>query len=185
MNTSPAESEAQPLGRRGRNKIKMKERLYTAALELFAEQGYDQTSADEIAERADVARGTFFNHFPRKEDLIGTWGERHRERLVSIMADAFPDRTAAMLVAWVKAGRPLREEPYVAELFAEIVEDGRRTGELREDVIPQQVGNVRRDIYLGTLYRWFREAENEPEGRLEQELMQASELLLNGIVTRP
>ncbi|MEU5440105.1 hypothetical protein [Streptomyces griseofuscus] len=125
------------------------------------------------------------------------------------MADAFPDRTgaadrlrrcmtvlghineeehdrmAAMLVAWVKAGRPLREEPYVAELFAEIVEDGRRTGELREDVIPQQVGNVLRDIYLGTLYRWFREAENEPEGRLEQELMQASELLLNGIATRP
>ncbi|MFF9705153.1 hypothetical protein [Streptomyces griseofuscus] len=70
-------------------------------------------------------------------------------------------------------------------LFAEIVEDGRRTGELREDVIPQQVGNVLRDIYLGTLYRWFREAENEPEGRLERELMQASELLLNGIVTRP
>ncbi|MEV7752600.1 TetR/AcrR family transcriptional regulator [Streptomyces griseofuscus] len=209
MNTSPAESEAQPLGRRGRNKIKIKERLYTAALELFAEQGYDQTSVDEIAERADVARGTFFNHFPRKEDLIGAWGERRRERLVSIMADAFPDRTgaadrlrrcmtvlgrideeehdrtAAMLVAWVKAGRPLREEPYVAELFAEIVEDGRRTGELREDVIPQQVGNVLRDIYLGTLYRWFREAENEPEGRLEQELTQTSELLLNGIVTRP
>ncbi|QNT94713.1 hypothetical protein HEP81_04437 [Streptomyces griseofuscus] len=39
MNTSPAEGEGQPLGRRGRNKIKMKERLYTAALELFAEQG--------------------------------------------------------------------------------------------------------------------------------------------------
>ncbi|WP_374193201.1 hypothetical protein [Streptomyces sp. CRPSP2-6A1] len=56
---------------------------------------------------------------------------------------------------------------------------------MREDVIPQQVGNVLRDIYLGTLYRWFREAENEPEGRLERELMQASELLLNGIVTRP
>ncbi|MFJ8097230.1 TetR/AcrR family transcriptional regulator [Streptomyces griseofuscus] len=72
MNTSPAEGEAQPLGRRARSKIKMKERLYTAALELFAEQGYDQTSVDEIAERADVARGTFFNHFPRKEDLIGT-----------------------------------------------------------------------------------------------------------------
>ncbi|MFF5435325.1 TetR/AcrR family transcriptional regulator [Streptomyces griseofuscus] len=76
MNTPPAESEAQPLGRRGRNKIRIKESLYTAALELFAEQGYDQTSVDEIAERADVARGTFFNHFPHKEDLIGTWGER-------------------------------------------------------------------------------------------------------------
>ncbi|POX50047.1 TetR family transcriptional regulator [Streptomyces sp. Ru72] len=208
MNTSPPDSKTQPLGRRERNKIKIKERLYTAALELFAEQGYEQTSVDEIAERADVARGTFFNHFQRKEDLISTWGERRRERLVAIMTDAFPDqagavdslrrcmailgrineeeheRAAAMLIAWVKAGRPLTEEPYVAELFAEIIEEGRKNGELRSDILPQQVGNVLRDIYLGTLYRWFREVEVEPNGRLEQELLQALELLLNGITAR-
>jgi AcrR family transcriptional regulator len=209
MNTSPPESKAQPLGRRERNKIKIKERLYTAALELFAEHGYEQTSVDEIAERADVARGTFFNHFQRKEDLISTWGERRRERLVAVMADALPDEAgaaerlrrcmtilgrineeehesaAAMLIAWVKAGRPLMEEPYVAELFAEIIEDGRKNGELRQDIRPRQVGNVLRDIYLGTLYRWFRDVEVELDGKLEQELLEATELLLNGIVARP
>ncbi|MES4888645.1 helix-turn-helix domain-containing protein [Streptomyces sp. NPDC096012] len=208
MDTSPLENTPQPLGRRERNKIKIKERLYTAALELFAERGYEQTSVDEIAERADVARGTFFNHFQRKEDLISTWGERRREGLVAVMADAFPERigaadrlrrcitilgrineeeherAAAMLIAWVKAGRPLMEEPYVAELFAEIIEDGRDSGEFREDVCPRQVGNVLRDIYLGALYRWFREADAEPDGKLRQELLQALELLLSGITAR-
>ncbi|XIE78981.1 TetR/AcrR family transcriptional regulator [Streptomyces sp. SBR177] len=64
-----------PLGRRERNKLKVKERLYSSAIALFAEQGYDETSIDEIVERADVARGTFFNYFQRKEDLLGAWGE--------------------------------------------------------------------------------------------------------------
>ncbi|PZT71157.1 hypothetical protein DN402_02720 [Streptomyces sp. SW4] len=94
METSTPEGKVQPLGRRERNKIKIKERLYAAALELFAERGYEQTSVDEIAERADVARGTFFNHFQRKEDLISTWGERRRERLVAVMADALPSGSA-------------------------------------------------------------------------------------------
>ncbi|PZT71158.1 hypothetical protein DN402_02725 [Streptomyces sp. SW4] len=89
-----------------------------------------------------------------------------------------------MLTAWVKAGRPLMEEPYVAELFAEIIEDGRENGEFREDILPRQVGNVLRDIYLGALYRWFREADTEPNGSLEQELLRALELLLNGITAK-
>jgi TetR/AcrR family transcriptional regulator, cholesterol catabolism regulator len=204
--TSPPGNGTPPLGRRERNKIKVKERLYTAALELFHERGYDQTSVDEIAERADVARGTFFNHFQRKEDLISTWGQRRRDRLADVLAEeATPERATAadrlrhcltilarineeereraapMLTAWVKAGRPLVEEPYVAELFAAIVEDGRRDGELRPGLEPRQIGNIFRDIYLGALYRWFRELEKEPPGGLEAELLNASELLLHGI----
>lgn len=69
---------AQPQGRRERNKMRVKNGIYEAALELFTQQGYDQTTVEEIAERADVARGTFFNHFQRKEDIIGEWSERRR-----------------------------------------------------------------------------------------------------------
>ena len=84
-----------PLGRRERNKIRMKERLYDAALTLFTEQGYDETSIDEIAERADVARGTFFNYFQRKEDLLGTWGEKRRDALTAALTADSPDMGTA------------------------------------------------------------------------------------------
>jgi AcrR family transcriptional regulator len=61
----------EPEGRRERRWREVHDRVYDAALELFLAQGFVATSYDEIAERADVARKTAFNHFPRKIDFIG------------------------------------------------------------------------------------------------------------------
>ncbi|WP_329045060.1 TetR/AcrR family transcriptional regulator [Amycolatopsis sp. NBC_01488] len=47
-----------------------RERLVEAAFALFAERGYDQTTIDDIAERAGVGRTTFFRAFRTKEDVI-------------------------------------------------------------------------------------------------------------------
>jgi AcrR family transcriptional regulator len=47
-----------------------KERLIEAAFELFGERGYDQTTVDDITERAGVGRTTFFRAFRAKEDVI-------------------------------------------------------------------------------------------------------------------
>jgi AcrR family transcriptional regulator len=44
--------------------------LAEAAAELFLEQGYHQTSVDDIAHRAGVSRATFFNYFPAKADVL-------------------------------------------------------------------------------------------------------------------
>ncbi|WP_031479714.1 TetR/AcrR family transcriptional regulator [Streptomyces bicolor] len=194
-----------PVGRRERNKQRVRERLYTAAVELFVEKGYDHTSIDEIAERADVARGTFFNYFQRKEDIISAWGERRRASLVTGLnaSDALtassvaqlqqcmailvrinqeePQLTAAMLTAWVKAGRPILEEPYVAEVFAKIVDGGVHQGELRPEMSPIGVGNVLRDVYLGALYRWANQPSDANRPSLAEELQQILRLLLEGM----
>ena len=45
-------------------------RIADAARELFASQGYDRTTVDAIAERAGVARRTFFRYFRSKDDVI-------------------------------------------------------------------------------------------------------------------
>ena len=45
-------------------------RIAAAARDLFAAQGYDQTTVEAIAERAGVARRTFFRHFRSKDDAI-------------------------------------------------------------------------------------------------------------------
>ena len=41
-----------------------------AAVDLFAEKGYDATTVTEIAERAGVTKSTFFRHFPDKRELL-------------------------------------------------------------------------------------------------------------------
>ncbi|MEU4293148.1 TetR family transcriptional regulator [Kribbella sp. NPDC026596] len=47
-----------------------RERLLTAALELFTERGYDGTSVSDIAARAGVTEMTFFRHFPGKASVL-------------------------------------------------------------------------------------------------------------------
>jgi len=46
------------------------ERLQAAALELFAEQGFERTTVAEIAQRAGLTPRTFFNHFADKREVL-------------------------------------------------------------------------------------------------------------------
>lgn len=208
MNQTVLNGAGEATGRRERNKQRVKERLYTAAITLISEQGYEQTSIDEIAERADVARGTFFNYFQRKEDLITAWGEQRRMKLrlgleasaaaqeedgatvvlhrcMEVLANINEqdrDSTKAMLTAWVKAGRPLLEEPYATEIFAEAVSAGRDRGEIVAGIDPERVGNVLRDAYLGTLYRWTQHGNDQFD--LHRELFEVLRIVLTGIANR-
>ena len=59
-----------------------RERLVKAALELFSERGYDETTVAEIAERAGLTRSTFFRYFPDKRDVLMA-GQQTLSRLLA------------------------------------------------------------------------------------------------------
>ncbi|MER7925220.1 TetR/AcrR family transcriptional regulator [Streptomyces sp. NPDC096057] len=67
---SPAERPQ--LGLRERKKIKTREAIRSATYELVKEQGYDATTIEQIAERAEVSPSTVFRYFPTKEDIVIT-----------------------------------------------------------------------------------------------------------------
>ncbi|WP_159030249.1 TetR/AcrR family transcriptional regulator [Streptomyces sp. CB01201] len=206
MTDSLTSSQALP-GRRERNKQRVRNHLYASAIKLITVKGYEHTSVDEIAEEADVARGTFFNHFQRKEDLITMWGARRRvrlkhgletteadppeclqsmlERCVDVLCEINEeerDVTRAMLMAWVKAGRPLQEEPFASEIFANMIGLAQKRGEIPEGVDSLRVGLLLRDAYLGTLYRWSQDQDGERD--LRTELNAVCAITLHGIKPR-
>ena len=59
-----------PAGRRERNKQQKLERIISAARELFAEQGVDDVTTQQIAERADIGTGTLFLYAKTKGELL-------------------------------------------------------------------------------------------------------------------
>ena len=77
----PQDASKAPLNRRDRRRLELYERIVEAGEALFEEQGYDETKVAEICERADVAYGTFFNHFPTKLDLLRALADHPGARL--------------------------------------------------------------------------------------------------------
>jgi len=78
-------------GRRERRKRTTRQALEEAALVLFARDGFDATTVEAIAERAEVSPRTFFRYFAAKEEVLDMgWAER-RERLARLVREAPAD----------------------------------------------------------------------------------------------
>jgi AcrR family transcriptional regulator len=81
---------ARPPSLRERKKAKTRKVLADTATELFAEQGFDHTTVEAIAEACDVSPRTFFRYFSSKEDVLFAAGD---ERLRQLL-DAIASRTS-------------------------------------------------------------------------------------------
>jgi AcrR family transcriptional regulator len=56
--------------RRERKKIAARSQILSAAIDLFSRRGLDAVTMDEIAAAADVGKGTIYNYFATKEDIV-------------------------------------------------------------------------------------------------------------------
>ena len=64
------QASLQAYGLRERKKVKTRLAIQNHALRLFREQGYEETTVEQIAEEAEVSESTFFRYFPTKADVV-------------------------------------------------------------------------------------------------------------------
>jgi AcrR family transcriptional regulator len=122
------QQRAEPDGR-SRRRIGTRQKLYEAAVELIAEQGFSATTVDDIALRAKVAKGTVYYNFKSKNDLFEEL-LRHGVGLLTASLREAAESTEARggtrvvaLDAMIRAGLvfidryPAFTQLYVAELW--------------------------------------------------------------------
>jgi AcrR family transcriptional regulator len=169
--------DAQP-SRRERRRLEIRERILTAAVSLFEAQGYEATTVNEIAQAADIAYGTFFNHFPSKLDLLRELSDRslrevfanveevrkgpgtYLERLVLVFegaarqAEEKGPQARDLINAMLALAFPetaVSDDRRMRLLFRQLLEDGRAEGAIRDDVELE----VLAEVVVGTWYAMF------------------------------
>jgi AcrR family transcriptional regulator len=179
----------------------MRERLLSAALDLFAANGFAETTIDQIAERADVARQTVLNHFPHKTDFARAWGQGRRDRLAAIGEAVAGDESAGALVqrffgglaemnerernltrAMLESLTPTEIFLYIRAVPAAAIERGQERGEFSSAADPGVAAEILTSVYFGTVSRWL--IDGPPPFDLGRALAERLELVLVGLQTR-
>jgi AcrR family transcriptional regulator len=176
-------------GRRERQRLETRSRLYEAAVAEFRQTGFARAQIEHIAERAGVARGTFYFHFPTKEHVLLEMQRRYEVRIVERFRDLAPraGSVASFLESVIEAiaaeggsvGDPalsrelvamyvreprhldLSTEPLVVALV-DWFGDAQERGEVRSDLAPEDIAN----IFLTALFGFVVGAVDSIESRL-------------------
>src|SRR6202158_1187508 len=150
-----------PSDRRQRRSADIRERLFRAALDLFAQKGFAETTVEDITEAADVGKGTFFNYFPSKDHILLAFGEmqlgkleeavktaRSRNepmpeflRTLGVRMTQEPTRNPSIIRALLQAylsTTPVREamidlQQRVHALLTQMIQLGQDRGEIRDE----------------------------------------------------
>ena len=194
--------------RRQRHSAEIRERLFRAALALFAKKGFAQTTVEDITEAADVGKGTFFNHFPSKDHILLAFGEMQLAKLEAAIDRARrsnqptpeflrglgarmtqepvlnPAIIRALLQAYLST-TPVREaildlQKRVLALHTEMIRLGQEQGEIRNDIPAEEIAYVFRQTIFGTLLIWSLYGDSTLHARMDA----AFNLLWTGMAPR-
>ncbi|MGB6883475.1 MAG: TetR/AcrR family transcriptional regulator [Candidatus Acidiferrum sp.] len=195
-------------GRRERRTVETRERLFRAALDLFAKKGFTETTVEDITEAADVGKGTFFNYFPSKDHILLAFGEMQLAKLQAAIEEArwsresmpqflrslglrmtqepirHPGIIRTLLQAYLST-TPVREamldlQKRVHALHTEIVQLGQERGEIRNDLPAAEIAHVFRQTIFGTLLLWSLHGDATLHARIES----AFHVLWSGLAPR-
>lgn len=180
------------VNRRERRRVEIRDRLFQAALQLFAERGFLETTVADITEAADVGKGTFFNYFPTKEHVLATFGEeriamierafkearssnepvlRAIHDLLTNLADAYSGNAALLRAIYAAhASCPdvraeLQKRMHRGrQLMTRMFQLAQERGEIRRDISPAELARLTQLVFMGVTLAW----SMNPDSSLEK-----------------
>lgn len=154
-------------------------------MDLFIKQGFDETTVERIAEEADIAKGTIYNHFPVKEAIISEYilqEIKGRGPEVALSLQELPDTRSRLIkilqetLEWVEfefdkelykkyfayrmqtLGQSVRGETSRSGFqfaLAHIIALGQETGEIRKDIPGEVLAQQLESLHAITVADWL------------------------------
>jgi len=193
---------------RDRSRDVKEERIVIAALELFGKKGFEKTSVESITRKARVAKGTFYNFFDKKEDVLLHFLDREYGKSEAEIAQkrssqqAFLDQIELSVSSYIKhifsdreftkvlikerignigTGKNKNELRLMEEIFRSI-ERAKLQREIRLDVDSRRLTEMIFALYTMYVIYWtngFIKTKKECVARIKE----AVQYILNGVET--
>lgn len=152
-----------------RKKEETRKRIISTAVDLFNKQGFEQTTVEQIAEAADVAKGTIFNHFPVKEAIVLAYVQKRLKEVrpeIVKRVETMPDTHARLTALFNLTNEWLENsfnedviKKYMTYMIQTLLDTAKNQearsgyGDILQSIISmgQEKGEIRRDIPAETL----------------------------------
>lgn len=159
-----------------------KDRILQSAYDLFAQNGYEHTTVENIIEASGYSKGTFYHYFAAKEELLLSWlttfNDNYSEWFRSLDPEMGAIQKLTELNRHVLDQIEFNSEPgYVATVYAaqittsserllakknrnfmrilhSIIKEGQDSGELRNDISFAELGKIFVTLQNGAIYEW-------------------------------
>ena len=195
------------LSRRDRKKAQRRQEIFDCSIELFVQAGYDNVTIDDIVDAVDIAKGTFFNYFPSKADVLVEYWRNLVDEVYSFGEKQVGDSGRALFKSFFrKLVRSVRRDGAIYEILvyqafghpAEIVPEkewkerrkqlyqkyvkaGQDCGEIPSCLDAGLVGDMTFDLWTGTMLEWVYGGKNFS---LEAKMLKKLDLLFDGFEAR-
>lgn len=204
--TEENEEGPRAMSRRIRKAAEMRERIFRSAIELIAERGLAHVTVEQITEKADVGKGTFFNYFPNKEAVLTYFGATQaqhlkeavergevqgsaREKVECVLellarhADVTPELARGLFISALSENSvPDIHGPNIwsmQEVVADIIREGQASGEFKSDRDPVEAGQFMLGQYFLGMLSWSTGFSQEG---LVETVARFSRLAMDGLV---
>lgn len=189
---------------REERKLATKNRIYNAAEKLFLDKGFEDTSVAAVTKKAKVAKGTFFLHFPSKVGLLAEMGESrmasaldeiegeerrdtwkfsrqidHLFRSLARAIDGAPELMRVVVLQRAFEEASSDSNARLQELLVELIKSGKRSGDLRADVLADRMATYLMGVWISALDQWA-----DRGGNFERWLMESVRLAFDGLTPR-
>jgi AcrR family transcriptional regulator len=183
------------------------QKIQATAIALFKKQGFEQTTMEQIAEEADIAKGTLYNYFPVKEAILSgfvqqSFSDQQSDRVQSLRK--LPDTRARLTMILTELMNRVQSQSEIFEIYlayrirsvislrpsdntsersgidrlaVEIIQLGQQSGDIRTDLPMSMLTDLFEFVFVEVAKPFYASPETF---KAEEAIAQGIDLFLSG-----